>query len=93
MAYAVLAHPVAQKELDTLPQAIADGLKQVLAALAESPRDPRFDLRQLRGQTDKPRPLRLRVGEYRVILQIYHDLQEIRIARIGHRSTVYRHLE
>ena len=63
------------------------------AALADSPRDPRFDLKPLRGQTDRPRPLRLRVGEYRVILQIYHDLEEIRVARVGHRSTVYRHLE
>jgi len=76
-----------------LPGAIADGLRQVLAALAESPKDSRFDLRPLRGQTDKPRPVRLRVGDYRVILQIYHDLGEIRIARVGHRSTVYRHLK
>jgi len=37
--------------------------------------------------------MRLRVGEYRVILQLYHDLEEIRIARVGHRSTVYRHLK
>ena len=59
---------------------------------AEAPNDSRFDLRPLRGPSDKPRPLRLRVGDYRVILQIYPDLQEIRIARIGHRSTVYRHL-
>ena len=93
MAYALLAHPVAQKELQALPGAIADGLRKVLVALSEAPRDPRFDLRPLRGQTDRPRPLRLRVGEYRVILQIYHDLEEIRVARVGHRSNVYRHLK
>lgn len=93
MPYTLLAHPVAQKELDALPKAVADGLRKVLVALSESPRDSRFDLRPLRGQTDRPRPLRMRVGEYRIILQIYHNLKEIRIARVGHRSTVYRHLE
>ena len=93
MAYALLAHPVAQEELDALPPLIADGLRKVLSALAKSPHDSRFDLKPLAGQTDSPRPLRLRVGEYRVILQIYDAEKEIRIARIGHRSSVYRSLK
>lgn len=33
---------------------------------------------------------RLRIGDYRVILRIDHERQEILVVRIGHRSTVYR---
>lgn len=90
MPYQLLAHPAAQRGLDALPKQIADGLRRVLRALAEEPRSTRFDLKALKGVDGEPPALRLRVGEYRVILRIYHDFQEIRIARIGHRKPVYR---
>lgn len=90
MAYALVAAPVAQRELDHLPARIADGIRQALRALADDPRSKRFDLKRLQGNDARPPPLRLRLGDYRVILQIYHDLREIRVARIGPRSTVYR---
>lgn len=92
MPYVLLAHPVAQKELDALPPRIADGIRAVLKALATSPRGPRFDLKPLKAIDGHPPALRLRIGEYRVILQIHHDLREIRIARVGHRKTIYRGL-
>lgn len=81
---------MAQKELGALPDTIADGLRRVLSALAASPRDKRFDLKPLKAVDGEPPALRLRVGEYRVILRIHHDLKEIRIARVGHRKAVYR---
>lgn len=90
MAYALLTVPAVQRQLEDLPPAIADGLRAVLMALAQDPQSRRFDLRKLAGNDQRPPPLRLRVGDYRVILQVYHDLKEIRISRIGHRSTVYR---
>ena len=92
MAYALLAHPRAQQELDALPPRIAEGLRRVLAELAERPRDPRFDLKALKAVDGEPPALRLRVGEYRVILRIHHPEREVRIARVGHRSSVYRGL-
>lgn len=90
--YALLAAPSAQRELDGLPGRIADGLRTVLAALAADPTSPRFDVRPLRGTPGRPPPLPLRVGEYRVIFQVDHKAREILIARIGHRSSVYRGL-
>lgn len=92
MAYAVLAHPRAQRELDKLPARIADGLRAVLLALAESPHSKRFDISPRRAVDGHPPALRLRVGDYRVILGIHDADKEIRIARIGHRSKVYRGL-
>jgi mRNA interferase RelE/StbE len=90
LPYALLTVPSVQRQLDALPARIADGLRDVLRALALDPRSRRFDLKKLVGPDDRPPLLRLRVGDYRVILQIYHDLQEIRISAIGHRSNVYR---
>lgn len=92
MPYAVLAHPTAQKELDALPRSIRDGIRAVLRALADEPRSRRFDLKPLKAMDDQPPAMRLRIGEYRVLLRIHHDLREIRIARIGHRKNVYRGL-
>lgn len=92
MPYALLAHPAAQKELDALPQTIADGIRAVLAALAEEPRSRRFDLKALKAVDDEPPAMRLRIGQYRVLLRIHHDERAIRIARIGHRKNVYRGL-
>ena len=90
MTYTLLASPGAQRELDALPTVIAEGIRKVLRILAEQPRTTRLDLRPLKGIDGEPPALRLRLGEYRVILRIYHDLQEIRVARIGHRRHVYR---
>lgn len=72
---------------------IADGIRRVLRALAAEPRSRRFDLKPLKAVDGDPPAMRLRIGEYRVILRIHHDDREIRLARVGHRSTVYRGLE
>lgn len=90
MAYQLLVHPAAQKGLDSLSPEIADGIRRVLQALASEPRSTRFDIKALKGIDDEPPALRLRIGDYRVVLRIYHDLKEIRLARIGHRKNVYR---
>ena len=90
MTYALLASPAAQRELDDLPSDIADGLRLVLHALAKTPYSKRFDVKLLRGGTPGIKSWRLRVGEYRAILQFDHEAEEIHVVRIGHRSTVYR---
>lgn len=93
MPYELLAHPRAQRELDALPLRVRDGLRAVLAELARTPRSARFDLKRLRAVDGEPPALRLRVGDYRVILRIDHKAKEILIARIGHRRDVYRGVE
>lgn len=92
MAYALVAAPSAQRELDALPPRIAAGIRAVLRALAAEPRSHRFDLKRLAGVPARLPALRLRVGEYRIILAIDHDGREILVARIGHRKAVYRGL-
>ena len=91
-AYALLAAPRAQKELDALPPRVADGLRQVLRAFAATPRGAHFDVKPLRALGQEPPALRWRVGDYRVVLQVDHEAREIRIATIGHRQDIYRGL-
>jgi mRNA interferase RelE/StbE len=91
LPYDLLAHRVAQKELDALPKDIADGLRKALRALAAAPHDARFRLKALAGAPpERPPYLRLRLGDYRVILRIDDKRRQVRVVRIGHRSTVYR---
>lgn len=92
MGYALLASPAGQKSLDALPKLVADGLREMLQVLAETPRSRRFDIKALQGPQREPPLLRLRVGEYRVILFVDHQRQEIVVVRAGRRSTVYRGL-
>ena len=93
MAYKILVRPVAQRQLDDLPTAIQEGLRLVLRTLADEPRGSRFDLKAIAGRKRTPPYLRLRVGDYRIILQIDHAVHEILVARIGHRKDVYRGVE
>jgi mRNA-degrading endonuclease RelE of RelBE toxin-antitoxin system len=93
LAYALLASPSGQKTLDALPKAIAEGLKRVLQALAESPRSRRFDLKALQGPQRRPPLLRLRIGDYRVVLFMDHPRQEVVVVRAGRRNTVYRGMD
>lgn len=93
MSYSLWAHPAAQRELDALPEVVAEGIRQVLVARADAPRSRRFDLKPLKAVDGEPLVLRLRIGEYRVLLRIHPAEREIRVARIGHRSGVYRSVE
>lgn len=92
MPYALLASPAGRKTLEALPTDIAAGLKEVLRALAETPNSRRFDVKPLQGPQREPPLLRLRVGDYRVILFIDHAREEIVVVRAGRRNTVYRGL-
>lgn len=92
MAYDLEAHRQANKELGALSQGIADGLRRVLRDLADDPADSRFDLKRIQGHTSLPPTLRLRLGQYRVLLKIDHGRHRIRVLRVGHRRNVYKGL-
>lgn len=93
MSYALEAHREANKQLQALPPAIADGIRKVLHDLASDPEDARFDLRRIQGHTSQPPTLRLRIGTYRILLKVSHERRLVRVLRIGHRRNVYRGLD
>ncbi|HTR62612.1 MAG TPA: type II toxin-antitoxin system RelE/ParE family toxin [Candidatus Binataceae bacterium] len=83
--YAVELAPAAQRDLRRLDRAIA---RRVLHALLELQNDSRPPgCRMLRGAEGL---YRIRTGDYRTIYQIDDDRKLVTVARIRHRSDVYR---
>ncbi|MBC8326001.1 MAG: type II toxin-antitoxin system RelE/ParE family toxin [Verrucomicrobia subdivision 3 bacterium] len=75
----------ARKELENLPNAIADRALGRIEKLATDPR-PR-GATKLRGQKNL---WRIRTGDYRIIFSIDDKVEEIDITHIRHRRDVYR---
>ena len=81
MSYSVLLHPKANMFLDKLDQDVRKRIKRKLEELQEYP--------------ERGNHLRysvfwsLRVGDYRIIYEIYKKEQKVIILFIGHRKDVY----
>jgi mRNA interferase RelE/StbE len=79
----ILPKPV-QKELDRLPDDIANRILARLTGLETNPRPP--DVKKLKGRD----AWRIRVGDYRVIYEIHDRILQIIVVTVGHRREVYR---
>lgn len=73
-----------QKELSKLPKSTALRILKAIDRLSVDPR--RGSVRPMVGSTS----WRLRVGDYRVIYDIYDDKLVVLVIRIRHRREVYR---
>lgn len=72
----------AGRELSKLPQDVA---RRIFKKLQESKQNPRHYWERLDGRRD----YKMRVGDYRVIADIYEDQKLIYVTKIGHRKTIY----
>jgi mRNA interferase RelE/StbE len=84
MRFQVILPKSVQKELNRLPDEIADRILARLAGLEGNPRPP--DVKKLKGRD----AWRIRVGDYRVIYEIHDRIFQIIIITIGHRREIYR---
>ncbi len=82
--YEVVLGRSAQKELDRLPDKIADRIIARLEALQRAPRPP--GSLKLRGANH----WRVRIGDYRVIYAIDDAKKLVDVSIIQHRKDVYR---
>ncbi len=81
--YTVVLTKTAQKQLDKLPDAVANPLLDAVEKLAD---DPRPDgCKKLKGRPG----YRIRRGNYRVIYDIADDVLIVEVVAIGHRSKIY----
>ncbi|MBC7570020.1 MAG: type II toxin-antitoxin system RelE/ParE family toxin [Spirosoma sp.] len=81
--YTVVLTKTAQKQLDKLPDAVADPLLDAVEKLGD---DPRPDgCKKLKGRPG----YRIRRGSYRVIYDIADDVLTVEVVAIGHRSEIY----
>ncbi len=85
MAYRVDYAPPVSRDLSRLPRAVLERVDQQLIALGETPRP-----HGAKKLTDRDNLWSLRVSDYRILYAIDDQARVVTIARVGHRSDVYR---
>lgn len=83
MAYTLTFSKQASKELEKIHEPFYSNIKQAIISLTENPRPNGY--KKLKGRDG----YRIRVGNYRVIYDIFDNQLTIEIITIGHRKDVY----
>jgi mRNA interferase RelE/StbE len=73
----------AQKKLDRLSDDIANTILSAIGSLSNNPRPQGY--RKLKGR----KGYRIRVGDYRVIYEIFDAILLIDVIDLGHRKEIY----
>ncbi len=82
MAFAILLHPKAAKELEKLEESLRTRMKARLKDLEDNPESV--------GKVLKPSDFwSLRIGDYRAIFEIDRAKRQVIVLFIGHRKKVY----
>lgn len=81
--YLVQLSRKAQKQLDKLPDSIADPLIRAISALEDDPRPS--GSKKLKGRDG----YRIRIGNYRVIYTVINSLLVVEVVTLGHRKDIY----
>ncbi len=83
MKYDLLIKRSAQKQLANIPRPNRDRIITAVRSLADDPRPA--GVRKLTGRD----AWRIRIGEYRIVYEIYDDALLVLVVSIGHRRDVY----
>ncbi|MEO5571385.1 MAG: type II toxin-antitoxin system RelE/ParE family toxin [Bacteroidia bacterium] len=81
--YAVVISKTAQKQLDSLPDTVAETLIKTIKKLSDNPRPSGYI--KLKGRSG----YRVRKGNYRIIYDILDKLLLVDIIAIGDRKEIY----
>jgi mRNA interferase RelE/StbE len=84
-SYRIDFAPAAVRDLRKLDRATADRIERAIESLSSSPRP-----RQSRKLAKEEGKYRLRVGDYRVIYEIFDSERIVDISAIRHRREAYR---
>ena len=83
MAYTLYFSKHAIKELEKINEPFYSSIKQAILDLSENPRPP--GCKKLKGRSG----WRIRVGNYRVIYDIFDNQLIVDIITLGHRKEIY----
>ncbi len=83
-AYRIELRPAAARALRKLDPDVQPRIRGAIALLGEDPRPP--GARALRGRPG----FRVRVGGYRIIYTVDHDVLVVVVVALGHRRDVYQ---
>jgi len=85
MTYTVEIKPAAKRQIKKLPLTIQ---AQIIQTLAELELDPRpINVRKLSGEENA---YRVRVGDYRIVYEIYDQVLVVVVVKVGNRRDIYR---
>ncbi len=82
--YTIQLTKKAQKQLDKISDSIAEPILEAIGNLADDPRPQGF--KKLKGR----KGYRIRVGDYRVIYDIFDYELIIDVITLGHRKDIYK---
>ena len=82
--YAIVLSKKAQKQLDKLPDNIAEPILDAISLLENEPRPTGCKKLQSRDG------YRIRIGNYRVIYEVYDTELVIDVVTLGHRKDIYK---
>ncbi len=85
MTYSVEFSKVARKQFRKLPIDVQERIQIKLNELVIEPRPN--GVKKLQGEENS---YRIRVGDYRVVYDIFDDILLVTVVRLKHRSQVYR---
>ena len=81
--YSINFNKKAKKQLDKMSDVIVMPILDAIENLAENPRPKGY--KKLKGRTG----YRIRVGNYRIIYEIFDDILLIDVIELGHRKDIY----
>lgn len=84
MVYTLKYRPAALRQLQKLDKKVQARLKPKITELANQPRPHGY--LKLQGFENR---YRIRVGDYRVIYEIYDDILQVLIVKVGPRKDIY----
>ena len=84
-SYSVELTRTAEKQLRRVAERDRPRIIEAIESLGEKPR-PR-DARKLRGYDEV---YRIRVGQHRVVYEVYDDRVVVIVLKVGHRKDIYR---
>jgi mRNA interferase RelE/StbE len=83
-AYQISISKPAQKQLDKLQDSTADRIIDAIYDLADEPRPS--GCKKLKGREG----YRIRVGDYRIIYEVFDHVLVIEVVSLGHRKDIYK---
>ncbi|MDR3234585.1 MAG: type II toxin-antitoxin system RelE/ParE family toxin [Planctomycetaceae bacterium] len=83
--YRIFIKNKAEKEIASLPPAVADRIAAAIDGLAENPRQ--MGSKKLQGYANV---FRIRVGDYRIVYSIEDAVLTVEVIKIGHRQSIYK---
>lgn len=84
MHYELLVNPRVEKALSKIDTQMSLRIREAIRSLASDPRP--HGVKKLKGEE---KAYRMRVGDYRIIYEIYDSKVLILIINVGHRKEIY----